>query len=128
LRCDDTGIVLTMGNDSTYMKKIFISLMVSVSFLLVCKTVHSEQLFFKDKIFQINIRELGPQWFNAMKLYTADALTDAVIKETISSDKIPKTRIIQARFVKHFKQAINSFSEGDTQGGIYQVKLRYGKV
>ncbi|MBW2643483.1 MAG: hypothetical protein JRC89_08960 [Deltaproteobacteria bacterium] len=58
-----------------------------------------------------------------MKLYAADALTDAVINETINSEKIPKTRIIQGKFVKHFKQAINSFSEGDTQGGIYQVKL-----
>ncbi len=112
-----------MDNVSTYMKKIFISLMVSISFLLVCKTVHSGQLFFEDKIFQIIIGDLGPQWFYAMKLYAADALTDAVINETINSEKIPKTRIIQGRFVKHFKQAINSFSEGDAQGGIYQVKL-----
>jgi len=80
----------------------------------------SGQTFSEERIFQSLMRELAPQWFNAMKMYALDAFLKDY--ETKSTSQVEKIRKHQRGFVDHFKKAIQAYVDGNAQEGQRQVE------
>ena len=75
-----------------------------------------------EKFYQITIRELGPLWFDSLKLHVVESVIKKAENDLVVFRKyLAKYHPIRKQFNNHFKNALYKLAEGDSKTALNKI-------
>ena len=75
-----------------------------------------------EKFYQVTIREMGPLWFDSLKLHVAESVMKKAEKDLAVFRKyLAKYHPIRKQFNNHFKNTLYKLAEGDSKTPLNKI-------